>query len=43
MEVEGDSATVLHEEHGPITVPKGRYTIRIQRQYTPKEIVRVID
>ncbi len=43
LEVVEESATVRHEEHGPIQLPKGRYTVRIQREYTPKEIVRVVD
>jgi hypothetical protein len=43
LQVTADSATVVHEEHGPITVPKGTYQIRIQREYHPKEIRRVVD
>lgn len=43
LDVIADSATVVHEEHGPITVPKGAYQIRIQREYHPREIRRVID
>lgn len=43
MNVVGDTATVVHEEHGPITVPHGTYEIRIQREYTPQEIRRVVD
>jgi len=43
LDVVADSATVIHEEHGPITVPKGAYQIRIQREYHPREIRRVVD
>jgi hypothetical protein len=43
MEVSGDSATIVHDEHQPVTVPRGEYEIRIQREYTPKEIRRVVD
>ena len=43
LEVLSDSATVVHEEHGPITVPRGEYEIRIQREYSPQEIRRVVD
>jgi hypothetical protein len=43
MDVQDASATVLHEEHGPVNLPRGRYAVRIQREYTPKEIVRVVD
>ena len=43
LEVLGDTATVVHEEHGPITVPRGNYMVRIQREYSPREIRRVVD
>ena len=43
LQVLSDSATIVHEEHGPITVPRGDYAIRIQREYSPKEIRRVVD
>lgn len=43
LSVSGDEATVMHEEHGPVTVPRGSYVIRIQREYHPKEIRRVVD
>ena len=43
LQVVADSATVVHEEHGPITVPRGTYSVRIQREYHPKEIRRVVD
>lgn len=41
--VEGDEITIEHEEHGPVTIPRGGYIVRIQREYHPKEIRRVID
>ncbi len=43
LRVFGDHATVLHEEHAPVTVPRGNYIVRIQREYHPAEIRRVID
>jgi hypothetical protein len=43
LDVQAEQATVLHEEHGPVTVPHGVYEVRIQREYTPKEILRVVD
>lgn len=43
LAVERESATVLHEEHAPIQLPRGRYRIWLQREYTPAEIVRVRD
>jgi hypothetical protein len=43
LEVLADTATVVHEEHGPVTLPRGGYGIRIQREYSPQEIRRVVD
>src|SRR5262245_14556919 len=43
LAVEGTEATVVHEEHGPVTVPRGNYIVRIQREYHPQEIRRVVD
>lgn len=38
-----DGATLLHEEHAPIQIPKGLYEIIIQREYHPEKIRRVED
>ena len=43
LEVLADSATIVHEEHRPVTLPRGAYAIRIQREYSPQEIRRVVD
>jgi len=43
LEVTSDSATIVHEEHGPVTLPRGGYAVRIQREYSPQEIRRVVD
>lgn len=43
LHVDGDEATIVHEEHGPVTVPRGSYLVRIQREYHPQEIRRVAD
>lgn len=43
LEVTADEVTVVHEEHGPVTVPHGLYEIRIQREYHPQEIRHVVD
>jgi hypothetical protein len=37
------TATVVHQEHKPITLPRGNYRVWIQREYTPSEIRRVVD
>lgn len=42
VRIEG-GATFVHEEHGPITLPKGNYEVTIQREYSPEEIRNVID
>lgn len=36
-------ALVTHEEHGTIELPKGKYRVTRQREYTPQEIRRVQD
>jgi hypothetical protein len=43
LEVIADSATIVHEEHAPVTLPRGGYAVRIQREYSPKEIRQVVD
>lgn len=34
---------LTHDEHGTITVPKGNYEVRRQREYQPEEIRQVAD
>jgi hypothetical protein len=41
LEVLADRATVVHEEHGPITLPRGLYRVWQQREYSP-EAIRVV-
>lgn len=36
-----ETATVVHDEHGPITLPAGTYRVWQQREYAPEDI-RVI-
>jgi len=36
-------ATLVHEEHGSIELPKGIYKVWRQREYTPERIVTVRD
>ena len=42
LKVDSES-TLLHEEHGTITVPKGLYEVVIQREYHPEAIRQVLD
>ena len=43
LEVFADQATLVHEEHSAITLPRGSYRFWFQREYSPQEIRRVID
>lgn len=43
LRVEAASATVVHEEHDPIELPKGLYRVWRQREYTPERIITVRD
>lgn len=38
-----ESASVIHQEHRTITLPRGIYRVWGQREYTPQAIVRVRD
>jgi hypothetical protein len=33
---------VTHQEHGPITLPKGLYQVMRQREYVPKRLPREV-
>ena len=43
VRVTAATARLVHEEHGPITLPRGVYRFWHQREYTPTAIVRVVD
>ena len=43
INVVAEAATVIHEEHRPITLPRGTYKVWQQREYTPRAIRTVID
>jgi hypothetical protein len=43
VKVIADKATLVHEEHKPIELPRGTYRVWQQREYTPQEIRRVYD
>lgn len=38
-----EGATLTHQEHAPITFPKGDYESLKQVEYTPQELRRVAD
>lgn len=42
IRVRGDSAELRHEEHSTITLPKGTYRVRRQREYDGLEAMRVV-
>ena len=37
------TARISHEEHGPVTLPRGTYRIRRQREFDPKDARLVAD
>ncbi len=43
VRVTAESATLIHEEHQPITLPQGTYRVWMQREYTPRAIRLVVD
>jgi hypothetical protein len=43
MRVIADTATLIHQEHGPITLPRGEYRVWRQREYSPREVRIVRD
>ena len=43
LSVTGASATLVHQEHGPIVLPRGAYRVWQQREYSPREIRVVRD
>ena len=43
LEVTAERATVTHEEHGPIVLPRGSYRVWRQREYSPEAILIVRD
>jgi len=38
LDVVGRIATLVHQEHGPIELPQGKYRVWRQREYAPQEI-----
>ncbi len=38
-----EQATLVHQEHGPIELPRGTYRVWRQREYSPREIRTVRD
>ena len=43
LRVTGERATLVHQEHGPIELPRGDYRVWRQREYSPAEIRVVRD
>ena len=43
LHVLASEAKVVHQEHGPIKLPRGVYTVWQQREYTPQSIRPVTD
>jgi hypothetical protein len=43
LRVHAEQATVIHQEHRAITLPRGNYRVWQQREYTPEAIRTVVD
>jgi hypothetical protein len=43
LRVLASSATLIHDEHHSIELPQGEYRFWQQREYSPKEIRRIVD
>ncbi len=43
LRVDGPSARLVHEEHDAITLPRGTYRVRRQRELEPRDARIVID
>ncbi|MGI0485994.1 hypothetical protein ACN4EK_11190 [Pantanalinema rosaneae CENA516] len=43
LKVLSATATLTHEEHQPIVIPQGTWTVRIQREYEPEGWRSVVD
>lgn len=43
LKVVAEVATLIHEEHKPIALPRGTYKVWQQREYTPEAIRTVYD
>ena len=43
LSVTGESATLVHQEHVPISLNRGIYRVWRQREYSPREIRTVRD
>jgi hypothetical protein len=43
LQVMASEARVVHQEHGPITLPQGVYMVWQQREYAPRKIRPVTD
>jgi hypothetical protein len=43
LKVTAEAATIVHDEHGPITLQRGTYRVWKQREYTPDGTMNVED
>jgi hypothetical protein len=43
LSVRAESARIVHQEHGPITLQRGNYRVWKQREYAPDAIRWVTD
>ena len=43
LRVDAPEARLVHDEHHPIVLPRGIFRFWMQREYSPKEIRRIVD
>jgi hypothetical protein len=43
LRVLADATTIIHQEHGSITLSRGTYRAWGQREYSPEAVRRVLD
>ncbi|HYF50510.1 MAG TPA: hypothetical protein VEJ63_13955 [Planctomycetota bacterium] len=43
LRVKSESASLIHQEHATLQIPKGDYKVWRQREYTPREIRLIRD
>ena len=43
LRVDSAEAQLFHDEHRPIVLPRGIFRFWMQREYSPKEVRRIVD
>lgn len=43
LRVDGETVSLVHQEHDPVAIPAGTHEVRRQREYSPQAIRNVAD